>query len=275
MDLSDDDDSDKELKELLEKMRQSEREKNPNPSPPPPPLPKELESEIKIATNLLKIIYKTAENESIVFSPSAISSALTSISKNVDEIAGKEIEMLIGKDINYDEKYFKDLLYSNNLFYSSDLTLLESQNCKGSTESDNCWKPIDYSDKIKAAEKINDIVSAETKILKLIKPSDFANKDNFPLFLGNAASFKAKFQEPFDGQKSATFFSNPPRTIDMIYTEAGVCWRYSSGKTWKCLGIPYKSPERWLYIILPNATDGLANLIQEFDYSMIKKCLYE
>lgn len=150
-----DNDVDYELSQLLERVREETRERNPNPSPSPPPptpLPLELQNEIKFATNLLKIFKRTESNQSIIFSPSTILSALNSLINNVNEKAGKEIENLIGKDLNYDKKYFKDLLYSNNLFFSSGSTLLSPSLGPASKVFKNNFKFIDFSDKVRATE---------------------------------------------------------------------------------------------------------------------------
>uniref|UniRef100_A0AC35GSQ0 Serpin domain-containing protein n=1 Tax=Panagrolaimus sp. PS1159 TaxID=55785 RepID=A0AC35GSQ0_9BILA len=49
-------------------------------------------------------------------------------------------------------------------------------------------------------------------------------------------------------------------------------WNYQRGEGWKCLGIPYKNRKAWLYIVLPEAIDGLSALIKKLDYLLLEKC---
>uniref|UniRef100_A0A914QBE6 Serpin domain-containing protein n=1 Tax=Panagrolaimus davidi TaxID=227884 RepID=A0A914QBE6_9BILA len=49
-------------------------------------------------------------------------------------------------------------------------------------------------------------------------------------------------------------------------------WNFQRGEGWKCLGIPYKNRKAWLYIVLPEAIDGLSALIEKLDHLLIEKC---
>uniref|UniRef100_A0A914YKV2 Serpin domain-containing protein n=1 Tax=Panagrolaimus superbus TaxID=310955 RepID=A0A914YKV2_9BILA len=60
-----------------------------------------------------------------------------------------------------------------------------------------------------------------------------------------------------------------------IVSEEDEKWNFTEGDNWICLGIPYKSRNSWLHVLLPTQKFGLAALLKEFNSDLLKKCIME
>jgi serpin B len=90
------------------------------------------------------------------------------------------------------------------------------------------------------------------------------------LILLNETYFIGRWATPFISREKGTFYSKIPREIDFMQKDK-VC-NYIEGDDWKCVGIPYKGWNIWMFVILPNENDGLQGLINKMDYSLLMEC---
>ena len=88
--------------------------------------------------------------------------------------------------------------------------------------------------------------------------------------------FIAEWEETFDEPKMDTFYSTSGigREMEMLNRNLQYMrWNLTKGEDWRCLGIPYKTRNSWLHILLPNKVDGLPELMKALDFSLIEQCV--
>uniref|UniRef100_A0AC35FXD3 Serpin domain-containing protein n=1 Tax=Panagrolaimus sp. PS1159 TaxID=55785 RepID=A0AC35FXD3_9BILA len=208
------------------------------------------DKEILIAATLLKSF---DPKQNIVFCPSVICKALNT--GNLAEIDEPKIEdivcsicLVISKEKPLPNLFFDQIKKRGNHLLS-----------------------VDYQNPVEASEMINSFVFHQTK--KIIQKLVYANELNKDIscLIGSASTLSGQWDYPFEKTVTSTFYSNPPRQIQFICQKEGIGWNIEEQEDWKCHTIPYCNNQIF-HICLPKQKDGLQNLINNFDETLIREC---
>uniref|UniRef100_A0A914IDR1 Serpin domain-containing protein n=1 Tax=Globodera rostochiensis TaxID=31243 RepID=A0A914IDR1_GLORO len=190
-----------------------------------------------------------------------------SFGKFLQEIASNQInEALKRNNLQSDgpPPEFK-LKIANRIYLAKTFNVLDEFKLVINTHYGGNFESIDFEQNVAAAEKINAFVEDATngKIKDLVKSDDF----NFQtkLVLVNAIHFKANWLRPFSNQMTErlTFFiaNGQESKLDMMQMQQQFI--YAEENNFKMLGMPYVGEKAHLFILLPNANDGLEYLLNE------------
>ena len=91
------------------------------------------------------------------------------------------------------------------------------------------------------------------------------------MVLVNAIYFFANWSTRFEPRFEATFYSNPPRKLQMM-KGSFFDVTYNEGKDFKAVEIPYRGYDVSMFVVLPKKKDGLDLLIQSMNYSKFLEC---
>uniref|UniRef100_A0A914Y9X0 Serpin domain-containing protein n=1 Tax=Panagrolaimus superbus TaxID=310955 RepID=A0A914Y9X0_9BILA len=128
----------------------------------------------------------------------------------------------------------------------------------------------------KICETINNYVNEKTdgKIRDIIKVEELYSAMN--ILISSGICIVGKWEQPFNDPVFSTFYSSATskKTIQMLSKSIspGGC-NLTKGNSWKCIGLPYKTRNIWLHILLPNEKDGLSHILENLNYSFIKRCV--
>uniref|UniRef100_A0A914QZ63 Serpin domain-containing protein n=1 Tax=Panagrolaimus davidi TaxID=227884 RepID=A0A914QZ63_9BILA len=239
-----------------------------------------LEDEVNFSLKLLSLL--DAANSSTIFSPASILNSLAMIHSGAKGKTAEEIASIIDESPVKNENRkrphsteTRNVNVANGFFVSDNIKLVQSYEKLVKDKFNGKIRSLDFKKPVQAVKEINTFVSDSTNkaIKKIINSEDISLQTS--LVLINAIHFIGFWEEPFGNRKKLTFNSNPSREIPMMTKElkgGKEEWNFQRGEGWKCLGIPYKNRKAWLYIVLPEAIDGLSALIKKLDYLLIEKC---
>uniref|UniRef100_A0A183BXV6 SERPIN domain-containing protein n=1 Tax=Globodera pallida TaxID=36090 RepID=A0A183BXV6_GLOPA len=157
------------------------------------------------------------------------------------------------------------LRIANRVYLANTLNVLDEFKSVINTHYAGNFESIDFAQNVAAAEKINAFVENSTngKIKDLVKSDDFNSETK--LVLVNAIYFKANWLRPFSDRtkEKLTFFltNGQESKLDMMQTQDKFI--YVVENNFKMLGMPYVGEKAHLFILLPNANDGLKALLNE------------
>lgn len=141
---------------------------------------------------------------------------------------------------------------------------------------------VDFADTGVAAGKINGWIAEQTKnkINKLIEPGMLS--DLTRLVLVNAIYFKGEWAKKFDSTATTSekFYLNDNDSIDVKMMNNMETFLYKEDRDLdaKFLKLPYSNQDVSLIVILPNATNGIAELekkLVDYDLTTITYDMYE
>uniref|UniRef100_A0A183BTE6 SERPIN domain-containing protein n=1 Tax=Globodera pallida TaxID=36090 RepID=A0A183BTE6_GLOPA len=174
------------------------------------------------------------------------------------------------------------LRIANRIYLANTFNVLGEFKSVINTHYGGNFESIDFAQNVAAAEKINAFVENSTngKIKELVNAGDFNSQTKFVLV--NAIYFKANWLRPFSDRtkEKLTFFLTNGQEIklDMMQTQDKFIYGvennldmmqtqdefiYVVENNFKILGMPYVGEKAHLFILLPNAKDGLQNLLNE------------
>uniref|UniRef100_A0AC34GPB3 Serpin domain-containing protein n=1 Tax=Panagrolaimus sp. ES5 TaxID=591445 RepID=A0AC34GPB3_9BILA len=246
-----------------------------------------VNAQADFALNLLR---DSGVNSSTILSPISISIALAMVYLGAKENTATQIRNTIAKDASEEEihAHFSSVL---SLINSNDLNVtLESAN---RVYLQNNFKLLDtYVEGIKkhyageleeidfgqasaAASKINGFVEKAThdKIKNLIS-ADSIN-DLTRLILINAIYFKGDWDKQFkeENTRDADFYSSPDNTKKVKMMSLESKFPYYENENYQVLGLPYKSKQVSMYIILPRERFGLEKVVKEMNATTLTELL--
>jgi serpin B len=159
-----------------------------------------------------------------------------------------------------------EMVNSNSMWVGKDANVVADFSDTMKKSYNAAVEPIDFADE-KSPDKINDWVSKSTngKISKLVTYEEI--KDAL-LMLINALYLKAPWTEQFEveatSDKDFTKLDGSKKSVRMM-TRTGF-YRYRRGEGFGIARIPFgKNEELAMYVVLPDAAEGLVNLIDFFD----------
>uniref|UniRef100_A0A914H0V6 Serpin domain-containing protein n=1 Tax=Globodera rostochiensis TaxID=31243 RepID=A0A914H0V6_GLORO len=211
---------------------------------------------------------QTAAEFGKVLADSSDSTLHINFGKFLQEIASNQTDKVSKKGNNFrfdgPPPEFK-LRIANRIYLANTLNVLDEFKSVINTHYGGNFESIDFEQNAAAAEKINAFVENSTngKIKDLVKSDDFDSDTK--LVLVNAIYFKANWLRPFSHRtkEKLTFFltNGQESKLDMMQTRDEFI--YVVENKFKMLGMAYVGEKANLFILLPNANDGLKALLNE------------
>jgi serpin B len=230
---------------------------------------------------LLKVVFG-ANNKNTVVSPVSVSTLLSLIQQGSGGNTEAQLTQVLHLDPQQSRQGYRQL--TRNLKESSGNVTLEFANAaflkKGfpvKTQFGNILEqdfqatihPTDFNNGPSAANEINSWVGNKThdKIKNLVSPGLL--RASTILVLVNAIYFKGFWKTPF--QKSNTrndnFFVQPnsPKEVPTMHMQANLLTGSLDALDSRWLQLPFEGDRFYLLIILPNAQDGVHNLVNNIN----------
>uniref|UniRef100_A0A914D8G7 Serpin domain-containing protein n=1 Tax=Acrobeloides nanus TaxID=290746 RepID=A0A914D8G7_9BILA len=166
---------------------------------------------------------------------------------------------------------------ANRIYVQESFQLLQSYKQTLTNKFQGQFENIDFSNSIAAAQKINSFIEQATrgKIKDLI-PSNAIN-DLTRMILTNAIYFKGTWEYKFEKKQTVpkTFYLSENREQQVSMMKIIKPFPYYEDNQVQVLGLPYKSQEVFLYVILPKDRFGLSNLLQDITGQKLQNHIQE
>ncbi|XP_061394168.1 alaserpin-like [Musca vetustissima] len=255
-------------------------------------LPKSLED---FGTKLYSNIAKRSAQKNIIFSPFSIETSLAMIRLGATGQTADEIDNALNLKFSNGERlanYFEQILstylngdllqLANNIYAEEKLELRDQFNVLLAKHFFASGENVNFTQNIKAAEKINSWVAAKTSQLinDLVSAEDL--DENTRLLLLNAIYFKDEWARPFIGPRTqpkkfyvdATNYVN----VNLMVTFGDFLYGKIDYLDATALEMPYKNSDLYMLVILPNSRDGLDDLrikLQSYSLREIRENMVE
>uniref|UniRef100_A0A914D633 Serpin domain-containing protein n=1 Tax=Acrobeloides nanus TaxID=290746 RepID=A0A914D633_9BILA len=250
-----------------------------------------LEAQADFGLNLLRA-NPNASSQSTIISPISISIALAMCYVGAKNQTANQISQAIAGDASSDKilDYFSTIMAqlnlqnksyeldsANRIYVQENFQLLQSYKQILTNKFQGQFENIDFSNSEAAAQNINSFIEQATrgKIKDLI-PSDAIN-DLTRMILTNAIYFKGTWEYKFEKKQTApkTFYLSENREQQVPMMKIKNPFPYYEDNQVKILGLPYKSQEVFLYVILPKDRFGLSNLLQNITGQQLQNHIQE
>uniref|UniRef100_A0A914E7S0 Serpin domain-containing protein n=1 Tax=Acrobeloides nanus TaxID=290746 RepID=A0A914E7S0_9BILA len=250
-----------------------------------------LEAQTDFGLNLLRA-NPYATSQSTIISPISISIALAMCYAGAKNQTANQISQAIAGDASSDEilDYFSIIMTqlnyqdksnvldsANRIYVQENFQLLQNYKQIIINKFQGQFEDIDFSNSEAAAQNINSFIEQAThgKIKNLI--SSDAISAATQMILTNAIYFKGTWEYKFEKNQTVpkTFYLSENREQQVSMMKIIKPFPYYEDNQVKVLGLPYKSQEVFLYVILPKDRFGLSNLLQDITGQKLQNHIQE
>ncbi|XP_058975980.1 antichymotrypsin-2 isoform X1 [Musca domestica] len=226
-------------------------------------------------------IYQKDSGKSIIFSPFSIQTCLAMVRlgadgetatemDNVLKFSGQSLEKVMDNYHKLLSKYDdgKTLKIANKIYVAKDYAVRDTFN---NVLTSNFFSSVENVDpkgqETKTAKIINSWVESKTDnvIHDIVSPESLSNDTR--LMLLSAIHFKGSWEKPFDAKntKESDFCINETETIkvQMMYKAGIMSAKEISELDARVVRLPYRDSDLSMIIILPNARNGLTDLVEK------------
>ncbi|XP_030375719.1 serine protease inhibitor 42Dd-like [Scaptodrosophila lebanonensis] len=252
------------------------------------------------ASKLFEVLSEKYATENLVISPFSIGSALTLAYMGSGGQTAEELRLALNfktsdklRTAMQYENFLRTLkqpaandgptlMVANRIFTNHRISLQPSFNHLVGTYFDAQAQPLNFGDKVAAAEQINNWVRQQTahKIDEMISAEDLDEENTIALIL-NAIYFKGKWSKSFKASNTIAkdFKVNAHETapISMMKKTSEFKFGYLNELDATAVELPYASSNINMLVILPNQVNGLRTLEQKLafvDWSTISSNLH-
>ncbi|XP_064482064.1 leukocyte elastase inhibitor-like [Ornithodoros turicata] len=254
-----------------------------------PESPSLVEANNRLGINILRRLSLRMNN--VVLSPVSVSAAIALVYLGAKGVSEEELAEVLGiKMAHFDgkrsvEKGFAPLLdhfrhlekevnfhIANAFLVQKEFPVLEEYK-EYLTAFGVLYKEVIFA--ASEATQINEWFANQTRgFITNVTPEIHMNT---VMAVINAVYFKGDWQKPFVvGQTKKGYFRNlpPPQVLVDMMTQVNT-FRVSSSKELdaELLELPYESPEFSMVVILPNAPNGYASLLDKLDAVMLQRAI--
>lgn len=219
----------------------------------------------------------TNPDTNIIYSPFSIQLCLALAHSGANGATANEIGQVIGYSSNFNQRSVSRLLdrlneqnvlqVANKVYVKSGSRLNSQYESSIRNDLKSGVESIDFGQGVSAAKTISDWIETQTnhKIKDMVKPNMI--DDQTKLMLVNAVYFKANWEKEFRDARPGQFTNHDQSvsTVPMMYEEVWFDKTHLDALSATVVKIPYLKPNIAMYLVIPDATNGLTKVEQNLD----------